>query len=184
MIRVADDSVDTEPKLDHLVVRRKLEQVGIGRVAGNGLTCNKSPPPPQEFYPPVQAGFGTGTSRDPRLVIVCAVFGKLERPQPRAAVAVDDTHKRARLRLFDPTAHLFTDDKMLLIDDALGLVRVDLCAAAVTEIRMQPKKVLRSAYRDGVVACVGYSVTDLRVEPQRVKVTGVIRRRGLLISFI
>jgi hypothetical protein len=120
---------------------------------------------PDKLDPLVHPGARRGARRRPRLVIAAAIFGQLERPQTRRAVAVDDGDERAGRGFFEPSAHLRSHDEVLLVDHAVDLVHVDFGAAAISGIGIDAEEVLGLTDQDAVVMRVDEPVAKRRIEP-------------------
>ena len=121
---VADDSVFTKRELHHLVERRKLAQVRIGRVAWLGITSQVGSFRPYQLDPPFHARPRGGTGGDPSRIISFIRSRKHDWPQARATVTVDTSDDDTGARFFKPAAHSGIDN-LILPRDA---THVAICA--------------------------------------------------------
>src|SRR5262249_57535746 len=94
-------------------------------------------------------GWGDGIAwGSPGSVVLRARAREHDRPQTRAAVAVDTRNNDAGTRLLYQAAHGGGDDVILLLDRIFGLVHVDFGPAPKRLIGMRPEEITRLADRN------------------------------------
>src|SRR5262245_1600591 len=98
---VSDDAVLAECDLHHLGEARQARPSWIRCVTGQRVAALIGAPGPDELDPPVDAHARNIAGSAPALVISLAIPRKLDRPQPRCAVAINDSNKSTRTSFRD-----------------------------------------------------------------------------------
>src|SRR6516164_2612306 len=165
VVFVVHDAVRTEREFQHLVERGKLAPIWIGGVAWLSRTGYVRSPDPYQPHPHVDRLACGLACRNPGGVVLLARTREHDRPQTRAAVAVDTRNNDARARLLYQASHGGSEDVVLLFDRIFGLVHVDFGLAPKRLIGMRPEEITRLADRNLMPVRICDVVAQARIEP-------------------